>query len=67
MTEWILVVLAYAGPWWSPGDSVAITSLPTFATQAECMQAGAAVHALEDGTKKKIKYVCVKRTNSSKG
>lgn len=66
MAEWILVVFVYAGPW-AKGDSVALATIPNFATQAECMAAGEVIKPMEKNTSKDFKYVCVKRTNLSKG
>ena len=66
MTEWILVVFVYAGPW-AKGDSAALTTIPDFSTQAECMAAGELIKPMEKNTSKDFKYVCVKRTNPIKG
>lgn len=66
MTEWVLVVFVYAGVW-AKGDSVALTNIPGFSTQAECMTAGNVIKPMEDSTSKSFKFVCIKRTDNTKG
>ena len=66
MTEWILVVFVYAGAF-AKGDSVALTTIPGFPTQVECQTAGRFIQPMDEGTSKNIKFVCVKRTDNTKG
>lgn len=56
--EWILIIFIYAGMF-SKGDNVAITNVPGFATEQECINAGKKAKTLVSGTYKDAKFVCV--------
>lgn len=56
---YILVLFMFAG-FMSKGDSVALTSVPGFATEAACREAGRQSLALVDRTMKDARFVCVK-------
>jgi hypothetical protein len=43
------------------GDSVAITSIPNFATKQECMQAGKDAEGLVTGSAKVYRFVCLRK------
>jgi hypothetical protein len=57
---WTLILFAHAGIW-SETDSMALTSVPGFKSQAECRVAGEQAAQLASGTKKVIKFTCVKQ------
>ena len=61
MVTWILILFAHVGAMGS-GNSNALTSVPGFASQAECSDAGKAAKALVAGTVKEISYACVRQT-----
>jgi len=63
--SWILVVYIYAGIM-AKGDSVALTNIPGFQSQAECMIAGKEGEDLVSGTAKVYRFVCVKQTAGAK-
>jgi hypothetical protein len=56
---WILIIFAYAGAW-TESDAVSLTSVPGFPTEQVCMTAGNKSKELVKGTKKDIRFVCVK-------
>lgn len=56
----ILILFAHVGPLGS-GNSNALTSVPGFKSEQDCLQAGKAAAALGNGTMKLIKFVCVKQ------
>ena len=56
---WILILFAHAGPL-SDKDSMAMTTVPGFTTQASCQAAGEQAVGLASHTTKLIKYTCVK-------
>jgi hypothetical protein len=56
--SFILVLFLYAGSF-SKGDSVALTSVPGFATEAACMAAGDKSQALVKNTLKDARFICV--------
>lgn len=61
MTTWILVIMIHAGvP--SRAVSMAITHVPGFKTEAECMVAGKASEDLGKNTTKDVKFVCLKQS-----
>ena len=57
--NWILVIYIYAGAL-ANGDSVAITHIPKFATEQECVQAGKQANGLVSGSTKVYRFVCLK-------
>ena len=56
---WVLILFAHAGPL-SDKDSMAMTTVPGFTTQAECQAAGDQAEGLATRTTKVIKHTCVK-------
>ena len=59
--SWILIVYIYAGVMAS-GDSVALTNVPGFKSEQECVSAGRTGQNLVSGTSSKVyKFVCVKQ------
>ena len=58
--NWILVIYIYAGVL-ANGDSVAITSIPNFATLQECRQAGKDAEVLVTGSAKVYRFVCLRK------
>lgn len=59
MITWILIIFAHAGPM-SDKDSMALTTVNGFMSEAECRFAGDQSKKLADFTTKQIKYQCVK-------
>jgi len=60
MIEYTLILFLYAGML-SNSDSVALTNIPGFKSEAACETAGKqAVSGLSGGTLKSGKFVCVK-------
>lgn len=57
--SWILIIYIYAGAL-ANGDSVAITNIPYFATEQECIQAGKQAKELVNGSTKVYRFVCIK-------
>lgn len=57
--SWILVIFVHAGIL-SQKDSMAVTSVPGFSTQALCLAAGKETEKLTKGTTKDTVFVCVK-------
>jgi hypothetical protein len=57
---WILILYIYAGAW-SKGDSVALTNVPGFKSEAQCEQAGEQAMSLVNNSYKAAKYVCVEQ------
>jgi hypothetical protein len=55
---WTLILFAYVGAL-SDKDSMALTTVPGFRTQAECSAAGDQTKKLASGTTKIIKFHCV--------
>jgi hypothetical protein len=58
--SWILVLFVHAGMM-SDKDSMAITNVPGFKTEAACLAAGRQSEALVKRTSKEVKFVCVKQ------
>jgi hypothetical protein len=58
--SWILVLFVHAGML-SDKDSMALTTVPGFKTEAACQAAGKASEALTKGTTKNTRFVCVKQ------
>lgn len=57
---WILVLFVHAGML-SDKDSMAITSVQGFKSEAACIAAGKASEGLTKGTTKSTRFVCVKQ------
>ena len=57
---WTLILLTYAGIW-SKGDSVALTNVSGFKTEAACIVAGKHADVLVKETKKEVRFICVKQ------
>lgn len=57
---WILVLFVHAGML-SDKDSMALTPVPGFKTEANCQAAGRAAEALTKTTTKATRWVCVKQ------
>jgi hypothetical protein len=58
--NWILVIYIYAGVL-ANGDSVAITTIPTFSTKQDCNQAGKEASNLVSGSSKVYRFVCLSK------
>jgi hypothetical protein len=58
--SWILVLFVHAGML-SEKDSMALTSVPGFKTEAACQAAGKQSEALTKRTTKEVRFVCVKQ------
>lgn len=57
---WILVLFVHAGMF-SDKDSMAITSVPGFKTEAACVAAGKLSDDLTKATTKSTRFVCLKQ------
>jgi hypothetical protein len=55
---WVLILFAHAGAM-SDKDSMAMTNVPGFKTQAECQLAGEQAKKMANLTTKVVKYTCV--------
>lgn len=55
---WALILFAHAGVM-SDTDSMALTTVPGFRTQQECVVAGKASERMAVATTKVIKFTCV--------
>lgn len=58
--SWILVIFVHASIL-SDKDSMAITNVPGFKTEASCLAAGKKAKELTKGTTKDTEFVCVKQ------
>ena len=58
--SWILVLFVHAGML-SEKDSMALTSVPGFKTEAACQAAGKTSEGLTKRTTKEVRFVCVKQ------
>jgi hypothetical protein len=58
--SYVLVLFLYAGSF-SKGDSVAITNVPGFKSEASCVAAGKAAVVLVKNTLKEGRFVCLKQ------
>lgn len=58
--SWILVLFVHAGML-SEKDSMALTNVPGFKSEASCQAAGRAAEALTKATTKATRFVCVKQ------
>ena len=58
--NWILILFVHAGMM-SDKDSMAITNVPGFKTEAACMASGKQSEKLASGTTKVVKFVCLKQ------
>jgi hypothetical protein len=60
---WTLILFAHVGMM-SDKDSMALTSVPGFRTQQECVAAGKTAEKMASGTTKVMKFTCVEVTKS---
>jgi hypothetical protein len=60
MNTWVLILFVHAGVL-SDKDSMAVTSVTGFKTQAVCEAAGKQSESLTKRTTKEVKFVCVKQ------
>jgi hypothetical protein len=58
--NWILVIYVYAGVY-AKGDSVAITYIPHFKSEAACAAAGNVTKSLVNGSIKEHRFVCIRQ------
>ena len=58
--SWILVLFVHAGML-SEKDSMALTSVPGFKSEAACQAAGKVSESLTKRTTKEVRFVCVKQ------
>lgn len=56
---WVLLLFAHAGIM-SDNDSMALTNVPGFFSQQECVASGEEAKKMASGTTKVIKYKCFK-------
>lgn len=57
---WVLVIFVHAGML-SNADSMALTHVPGFKTEADCLRAGLQVADLGKRTTKEVKSVCLRQ------
>ena len=57
---WVLVLFLHAGVL-SQKDSMAMTTVPGFKTEASCQAAGKASEDLSKRTTKEVRFVCLKQ------
>ena len=57
---WVLVLFVHAGML-SDKDSMALTNVPGFKSEATCQAAGKSSEALTKGTTKNVRFVCIKQ------
>lgn len=55
---YVLILYFYAGLF-AKGDSVAVTYIPGFLTEQQCITAGNKAKPLVDGSTKEFKFVCI--------
>ena len=60
MTTWILVLWIHAGAL-SNADSMALTTVTGFRSEAGCQNAGQVAAKMTQGTVKAAKFVCLKQ------
>ena len=58
--SWVLVLFLHAGML-SEKDSMAVTSVPGFKSEAACLAAGKQSEQLGKRTTKEVKFVCLKQ------
>lgn len=58
---WTLILFAHVGMM-SDKDSMALTSVPSFRSQQECVAAGKAAEKMVTATTKVMKFICVEVT-----
>ena len=58
---WTLILFAHVGMM-SDKDSMALTSVPGFRNQPECVTAGKTAEKMAAGTTKVMKFICVEVT-----
>lgn len=56
--SWVLVIFVYVGIW-GDTDSVSVTTTP-MSSKEVCEEAGKSLDSLVSGTKKEVRYVCVR-------
>lgn len=57
---WTLVIYIYAGMF-AKGDSVTITYIPNFKSEATCYSAGLSTRSLVKDSTKEHRFVCIKQ------
>lgn len=60
MITWVLIIWIHAGVL-ADGNSMALTSIPGFSSEAQCMQAGQKAVTLTARTVKNAQIVCVQQ------
>lgn len=58
--SYILILFIHAGMM-SDKDSMAVTNVPGFKTEAACLAAGKQAEALVKRTTKEVKFICAKQ------
>lgn len=65
MSEWVLILFIHAGVL-SGKDSMALTAIGKFQSEAACKAAGAKTDTLVTLTTKQNRYVCVERRETKR-
>ena len=58
--SWTLVIYIYAGML-ANGDSVTLTHIPNFKSEAYCAAAGNVTKPLVKGSAKELRFVCIRQ------
>ena len=58
--SWTLVIYIYAGML-AKGDSVTLTHIPNFKSEAHCAAAGNVAKPLVHGSAKELRFVCIRQ------
>tara|TARA_R110000868_G_scaffold378421_1_gene643870 strand:+ start:127 stop:309 length:183 start_codon:yes stop_codon:yes gene_type:complete len=58
--SWTLVLYIFAGVL-AKGDSVSVTHIPNFKSEAHCSAAGSATKPLVSGSTKELRFVCIRQ------
>jgi hypothetical protein len=58
--SWTLVIYIYAGML-AKGDSVTLTHIPNFKSEAHCSAAGSATKPLVSASAKELRFVCIRQ------
>ena len=58
--SWTLVLYVFAGVF-AKGDSVSVTHIPNFKSEAHCSAAGSAAKPLVSGSTKELRFVCIRQ------
>ncbi len=58
--SWTLVIYIYAGMF-AKGDSVTMTHIQGFKSEAHCAAAGSAAKPLVSGSAKEIRFICIRQ------